>query len=255
MIRCISSKVLLNQIKINVIGFVALLWERVMSKSESFCADFVFVCGTLPESVAWGTVGWLVTGDLLWTNTVLHQMENARCCPLLVITCLNISEEDFADTVGIRIFLRTLLIHNTRNRDRHGVSVLICIWILNDATREFSCTSHSYNKTRAYQVWIIRNPHIYKCRRFCAAWLFIGYRIDVGLKAWRAQLLLSAALQRRIIFVLLTASIVWLQSQGQRELVRCQTMQKLNFLEHCQIIINWLIVMAKAPPMGERGRH
>lgn len=79
--------------------------------------------------------------------------------------------------------------------------------------------------------------------------------IDVKLKAWRAQLLLSAALQRRIILVLLTASIVWLQSQGQRELVRCQTMQILNFLEHCQIIINWLIVMAIASPMGERGRH
>lgn len=43
--------------------------------------------------------------------------------------------------------------------------------------------------------------------------------IDVDLKVWRAQLLLSAALQRRI-----TASIVWLQSQGQRERVRCQTM-------------------------------
>lgn len=37
--------------------------------------------GCLPESVAWGTVGWLVTGDLLWTSTPLHQMENSTLPP------------------------------------------------------------------------------------------------------------------------------------------------------------------------------
>lgn len=64
---------------------------------------------------------------------------------------------------------------------------------------------------------IISKAHIYKCRHFCAAWLFIGYHADVALQACQAELLLSAALQReKIILVLLTASIVWLQSQGQR---------------------------------------
>lgn len=37
--------------------------------------------GCVPESVAWGTVGWLVTGDLLWTNTPLHQLENSTLPP------------------------------------------------------------------------------------------------------------------------------------------------------------------------------
>lgn len=74
----------------------------------------------------------------------------------------------------------------------------------------------------------------------------------MALKACQADLLLSAALQREIILVVLTASTVWLQSQGQSKLERCQTMQIFNFLEHCRIIINWLIMMAKVSPMGER---
>lgn len=73
---------------------------------------------------------------------------------------------------------------------------------------------------------IISKPHTYQCRHFCAAQLFIGYHIDV---AHQAELLLSAALQREIILVLLTASFVWLQSQGQSELERCQANADIKF--------------------------
>lgn len=41
----------------------------------------VLISWNIPESVAWGTVGWLVTGDLLWTNTSLHQKENHTLLP------------------------------------------------------------------------------------------------------------------------------------------------------------------------------
>lgn len=98
---------------------------------------------------------------------------------------------------------------SVQNSLRQSISsaLLTNLWFHNSVVKEafFSATAQ----------------HIYWCWIFPAALLYIGDHIDVELKACQVQLLLSAALQRRIILVLLTASIVWLQSQGHTSKAWC----------------------------------
>lgn len=96
-----------------------------------------------------------------------------------------------ADTERSKDFLYVLLIHNSRNREQ-DVSILNVFeyWMMPQGS--FLIIKPLHIKDR-----IISKPYIYKCRHFCAAWLFIGYDIDVELKACQAELLLSAALQKR----------------------------------------------------------
>lgn len=91
------------------------------------------------------------------------------------------------------------------------------------------------------------------------------YHIDVELEPCQLELLLSAALQRRIILELSTVSTVWLQSQGHASKASCSLHSVLDqrggeisdnadhdLLEPCLIIITWLIMMAKVFPRGAR---
>lgn len=91
------------------------------------------------------------------------------------------------------------------------------------------------------------------------------YHIDVELKACQLELLLSTALQKKIILVLLTVSIVWIQSQGHTSEAQCSLHSVLSqvsqrniiffFLEHSLIIINWLIMTAKVFPHGGKEKE
>lgn len=47
------------------------VWERVLVwEIESSAVTTLHSTVNVPESVAGGTVGWLVTGDLLWTEEI-----------------------------------------------------------------------------------------------------------------------------------------------------------------------------------------
>lgn len=72
------------------------------------------------------------------------------------------------------------------------------------------------------------------------------YHIDMELKACQLQFLPSAALQRRIILVLLTVSIVWVQSQRRTSEAWCSLHSVPQPVCRFQIIIISLSIVSYA---------